>query len=215
MNNELLRTVSQPLPSSLYVEQSASWPAQGQHVLAHYDADSVIVYQAFRESTGRYAIRHQRFGGPDYSFERMSWIKPNFLWMMYRSGWGTKQGQEVTLGLRIRRSFFDRLLARAVASSFDPARHASEAEWKAAVQSSEVRLQWDPDHLPDGSKCERRAVQLGLRGSALRSLAVEPELLEVIDMSPFVAAQRANAIADRASLATPIERIYVPADMPA
>jgi len=28
----------------------------------------------------------------------MSWIKPNFLWMMYRCGWGTKEGQQVTLG---------------------------------------------------------------------------------------------------------------------
>ncbi|WP_216092858.1 DUF4291 family protein [Candidatus Marithrix sp. Canyon 246] len=24
----------------------------------------------------------------------MTWIKTNFLWMMYRSEWGTKQGQE-------------------------------------------------------------------------------------------------------------------------
>jgi hypothetical protein len=181
-------------------------------VLAHYDSDSIVVYQAFRESTGRYAIEHQHFGGPDYSFGRMSWIKPNFLWMMYRSGWGTKPGQEMILGLRIRRSFFDRLLASAVGSSFDPVRHASEVEWKASVQTSEVRLQWDPDHLPDGSKCERRAVQLGLRGSALRSLAGGPELIEVIDMSPFVAVQRANANSDWASLATPVERVYVPAD---
>lgn len=207
---QALNKAAQPLPTSPYNEQCARWPTQGEHVLAHHDARSIVVYQAFRESTGRHAIEHQRFGGPDYSFERMSWIKPNFLWMMYRSGWGTKPGQEITLGLRIRRSFFDRLLARAVASSYDPARHASETEWKAAVQSSEVRLQWDPDHLPDGSKCERRAVQLGLRGSALRSLAAGPDLLEVIDMSPFVAAQRPHAIGDWAALATPTESVYTP-----
>ncbi|KQV85939.1 hypothetical protein ASC87_29650 [Rhizobacter sp. Root1221] len=160
MDNEPLIKVAQPLPTSLFNEQRALWPAQGEHVLAHYDVDSIVVYQAFRESTGRYAIEHQRFGEPDYSLDRMSWIKPNFLWMMYRSGWGTKPGQEVTLGLRIRRSFFDQLLARAVASSFDPACGPSKTEWKAAVLSSEVRLQWDPDHLPDGSRCERRAAQL-------------------------------------------------------
>lgn len=210
MNNEFMSTVAQPLPTSPYNDQRALWPAQGEHVLAHYDSDTIVVYQAFRESTGRYAVEHQCFGGPDYSFERMSWIKPNFLWMMYRSGWGTKPGQEMIVGLRICRSFFDRLLASAVTSSFDPTRHSSEAEWKVAVQSSEVRLQWDPDHLPDGSKCERRALQLGLRGSALRSLASAPELVEVIDMSPFVAAQRTNAVADWTSLATPLERVYVP-----
>jgi len=207
-----LNITEQPLPSAPYNEQRARWPAQGEHVVSHFDAESIVVYQAFRHSIGRYALEHQRFGGPDYSFERMSWIKPNFLWMMYRSGWGTKPGQEIILGLRIRRAFFDRLLAGAVASSFDPARYASEAEWKAAVHTSEVRLQWDPDHLPDGSKCERRAVQLGLRGSALRSLATGPELMEVFDMSPFVAAQRPNAVGDWAALATPVERVYSPAD---
>ena len=87
----------------------------------------VVVYQAYRESIGRHAIAHGELGGPDFSFERMSWVKPNFLWMMYRSGWGTKPGQEVTLGLRVRRAFFDGLLRDAVASSFDPARHASRA----------------------------------------------------------------------------------------
>ncbi len=30
---------------------------------------------------------------------------------------------------------------------------------------SDVRLQWDPDHKPDGSKETRRAIQLGLRNS--------------------------------------------------
>jgi hypothetical protein len=85
------------------------------------------------------------FGG-DFSYSRMSWIKPNFLWMMFRSGWGTKEGQEIILGLRLRRPFFDSLLARAVASSWDPSDQVTNDKWKAAVASSDVRLQWDPDH---------------------------------------------------------------------
>ncbi len=195
--------------SDLYLDQSRRWPAEGEHVLAHYDAGTIVVYQAYRESTGRHAIAHGRLGGPDFSFERMSWIKPNFLWMMYRSGWGTKPGQEITLGLRIRRPFFDRLLGEAVASSFDAARHASHEGWQRRVQESEVRLQWDPDHAPDGAKLVRRAVQLGLRGSALRALATT-ELVEVIDMSPFVEAQRAHALAGApwAGLRTPVEHVY-------
>ncbi|MFM7854759.1 MAG: DUF4291 family protein [Flammeovirgaceae bacterium] len=27
------------------------------------------------------------------SLNRMTWMKPNFLWMMYRSGWATKHNQ--------------------------------------------------------------------------------------------------------------------------
>lgn len=194
---------------ALHAFQAARWPAAGEHVLAHFDADTIVVYQAYRETIGRHAIAHGRLGGPDFSFERMSWIKPNFLWMMHRSGWGTKPGQEVTLGLRIRRSFFDRLLRDAVASSFDPARHASREAWQRAVEGSEVRLQWDPDHAPDGARLQRRAVQLGLRGAALKSLATT-ELVEVIDMRTFVEAQRESArgCAPWPGLRTPVENPY-------
>ena len=144
------------LATAAYLTQKAGWPVAGEHILAHYDEDTLIVYQAYRPAIGRYAIRHGHLGGPDFSLSRMSWIKPNFLWMMYHSGWGTKEGQEVTLGLRIRRTFFDSLLASAVPSSFDPARFASREAWQAAVAASEVRLQWDPDHAPSGRREERR-----------------------------------------------------------
>ena len=173
------------LPTERHAIQSSSWPAEGEHVLAHHDADSVVVYQAYRPSTGRHAVRHGQLGGPDFSFGRMSWVKPNFLWMMYRSGWGTKPGQEITLGLRIRRTFFDALLRDAVASSFAASAFATQAEWRAAVDASQVRLQWDPDHAPDGAKLARRAVQLGLRGDVLKAFATT-ELLEVVDMTAFV-----------------------------
>ena len=192
-----------------HATQSRRWPADGEHVLAHFDADTIVVYQAYRESTGRHAIAHGQLGGPDFSFDRMSWIKPNFLWMMYRSGWGTKPGQEVTLGLRIRRPFFDRLLREAVESSFEEAMLSTLEDWKRAIVESDVRLQWDPDHAPDGAKLARRAVQLGLRGDALKALATS-ELVEVIDMSPFVEEQRAHALAGAPwrGLRTPIEHVY-------
>lgn len=190
-----------------YAEQTQRWPSSGEHIIAQFDDQSIVVYQAYRPSIGNYAIEHGRLGGPDFSFERMSWIKPNFLWMMYRSGWGTKPGQEVVLGLRIRRTFFDTILDRAVASSFNPALHDTHEAWKAAVEGSDVRLQWDPDHAPDGSKVDRRAVQLGLRGDALRSLA-GPELIEVVDVSSFVAQQRSHALSDWSQLMTPEERVY-------
>lgn len=195
------------LDTAPHQEQKAGWPPSGEQVLAHYDEHSVIVYQAYRPSIGHWAVEHGRLGGPDFSFERMSWIKPNFLWMMYRSGWGTKEGQEVTLALRIRRAFFDALLQAAVPSSFDALRYTSRETWQAAVGSSDVRLQWDPDHAPSGAKQERRAVQLGLRGKMLAALA-GPELLEVIDMSAFVASQRPLADDESTALQIPVERVY-------
>ena len=70
-----------------------------------------------------------------------------------------------------------------------------------------MRRQWDPDHAPSGAKLPRRAIRLGLRGSTLRAFATT-ELLEVIDMSGFVAAQRAHAQDDNPQLLTPVEHVY-------
>jgi hypothetical protein len=130
-----------PLPLANYSEQSKRWPQAGRHILAHFDDESIIVYQAYRPEIGRYAITHGHFGG-EFSYSRMSWIKPNFLWMMYRSDWGRSQGQEVVLAIRLRRSFFGSLLRDAVPSSFHPACFPDENAWKAAVGSSDVRLQY-------------------------------------------------------------------------
>src|ERR687887_389011 len=100
------------LATEPYREQVARWPRDGRHLLAQYDTKRVVVYQAYRPEIGHFAAAHGF--GRVFSLSRMSWIKPNFLWMMYRSGWGTKEGQEVTLAISLRRNAFDSLLAKAV-----------------------------------------------------------------------------------------------------
>jgi hypothetical protein len=200
-----------PLETEPYVEQVRVWPPAGRHILAQFDADTVVVYQAYRPEIGRFTAEHGTFG-VGFSYARMSWVKPNFLWMMFRSGWGTKADQEVTLGLRVRRAFFDRLLAVAVPSSWDRGQYTTEDEWRRAVGGSQVRVQWDPDHHPSGAPLDRRAVQLGLRGDALESFG-RGELVELLDLSDFVAGQRARLAAGGvAALITPRERVYRPAD---
>ena len=125
---------------------------------------------------------------------------------------GAKPDQEVTLALRLRRPFFDSLLAAAVPSSWDPGRYPDRDDWARAVAGSDVRVQWDPDHHPSGAKLERRAIQLGLRGRTLEAFG-RRELVEVIDLSDFVAEQRAALERGGvAALVTPRERVYVPAD---
>src|SRR5262249_19647846 len=119
------------LDTERYADQVRRWPKTGRHILAHFDDETIFVYQAYRPAIARYAVEHGHFGG-EFSYSRMSWVKPNFLWMMYRSGWGTKPDQEVTLGLRLGREFFDTLLAQAVASSWNPQRFAMREEWKQA-----------------------------------------------------------------------------------
>ena len=198
-----------PINMELYSEQLKIWPAKGRHILAQYDDDSIIVYQAYNPSIGNADIENGVLCG-DFSYTRMSWIKTNFLWMMFRSAWGTSENQEITLGFRISRPFFNSLLEQAVASSYNASGFASEQEWKRAMGKSSVRLQWDPDHHPSGASLERRAIQLGLRGEVLASFG-KRELLEIVDLTSFVAEQR-NMLANRNldALLMPSERVYLP-----
>lgn len=194
-----------------YLDQVRRWPNSGRHILAQFDADTIIVYQAYRPAIGLFAAQHQRFGGP-FSLNRMSWIKPNFLWMMYRSGWGTKEGQEITLAVRLRREGFEQILQQAVHSNYVSEVYKTPEQWKARLAESPVRLQWDPDHDPAGGKQERRAIQLGLSGDVLREYA-QNWIVSIEDISAFVAEQRQNAATrEYANLITPREEVYPIAD---
>ena len=106
------------LATAPYAEQMNRWPQTGRHILVQFDEETIIVYQAYRPKIGKFAVERGHLGG-EFKYSRMSWIKPNFLWMMYRSEWGQAEGQEVVLALRLKRRFFDFLLAQAVPSSFD------------------------------------------------------------------------------------------------
>jgi hypothetical protein len=194
------------LLTEFYSNQVSRWPKSGRHLLAQFDENTVVVYQAYRPAIGHFAAENGYFGG-EFSLNRMSWIKPNFMWMMYRSGWGTKAGQEVILAVSLKRSAFDEILASAVHSNLVSKIYGSEKEWQQAVKNSDVRLQWDPDHHPSGAKLERRAIQLGLRGNVLASYARE-WTVNIEDISEFVQQQNQYNTGDRAQLLTPIETVY-------
>jgi hypothetical protein len=203
-------TRAQVLEWSPWREQAERWPAAGRHILAQFDEHSIVVYQAYRPEIATWAVAHQAFGGP-WSLERMSWIKPNFLWMMYRSGWATKPGQERVLAVRMKREGFDEVLRQSVESSHHPEVHGMDYDtWRRAGKQADVRLQWDPDHGPSGDPCERRAVQLGLRGATLRSFATE-WIVAIADITAQVDDRR-DRLHDRDALTTPTETVYRPTD---
>src|SRR6516225_3230702 len=189
-----------------YLAQTTRLPKTGRHVVAQFDDESVVVYQAYRPAIGHFAAQHGYFGG-EFRLSRMSWIKPNFMWMMYRCGWASKEGQEVVLAVRLKRTAFDEILRRAVHSTFVPEVYESETAWKEAVARSDVRLQWDPDHLPSGAPVERRAIQLGLRGEVLARNAKE-WLLDVEELGEFVREQSEQARSPFNVLITPREEVY-------
>lgn len=187
-----------------YKEQLQDWPQEGHHIMAQYDEEKIIVYQSYRKEIGEFALKNQYFGGA-FSLERMTWIKPNFLWMMYRNGWGTKDGQECVLAIHLKMEAFKRYLENAIYSTYNDRLEVSREEWQDQVRESSVRPQWDPDHDPFGGKLERRAIQIGLRNEFTHSFAKE-DLILIENISDFVKEQHQFVLNDDLdSLMTPEE----------
>jgi Domain of unknown function (DUF4291) len=136
-------------------------------VRAVFDARTITVYQAYPPAIAEPAIAAGRFV-PPFKLGRMTWIKPSFLWMMYRSGWATKPGQERVLAVQITRDGFERALAISSLSHHDPAAYASHAEWAERKNMTPVRVQWDPERSLLLEPLGHRTIQIGLSGDAVR-----------------------------------------------
>jgi len=183
-----------------YVERL---PKSGKQIIGYQKDDLIVVYQAYHEKTVEFAVKNQFLGGSRFSYERMSWIKPNFLWMMYRCGWAEKENQKRVIAIWLKKTDFEGILEKAVFSSFNPQIYKSEEVWKNQLQNSEVRLQWDPDHDPFGNKLERKAIQLGLKGEALENFG-KKQIVKIEDITDFVIEQRVFVKQNT------IENLYVP-----
>jgi hypothetical protein len=168
-----------------YIEQVNRLPKQGKQIIGQINGESIIVYQAFNPNIANYAIKNQKFGGEHYSFTRMSWIKPGFLWMMYRAGWASKDHQQRILAITLPIEHFKTILSNATISSYTNEIYDTHEEWKNELEKTEVRLQWDPDHNPFGMKQERKAIQLGMKGMILKRFCNE-WITEIKDITEFV-----------------------------
>ena len=173
----------------LYKEYIKEIPKNGKSILAQQSENVLVVYMAFNDAIANYALEHQVFGGDDFSFDRMSWIKTNFLWMMHRCGWASKENQNRILAIWIRKVDFEMILEHAVHSSFKEEIYESHEKWKSELQTKKTRLQWDPDRNPYGEKLERKAIQLGIKGAILRKFAIDM-IVKIEDISNFVKNQK-------------------------
>lgn len=191
------------LSTELYTVSRQFLPVDGQHIVAHQTETQVVVYQAYNPAIAQFAVENQYLGGPSFSYGRMSWIKPNFLWMMYRCGWASKENQERVLALWLAKTAFEEILGQAAFSTFAAGNYESEEVWKRELATRNVRLQWDPDHSPYGGKLTRRALQLGLKNDTLEQFG-KHQVTRIEDITDFVQQQKKHV--DNRQL----ERLYVP-----
>ncbi|MFD4246395.1 DUF4291 domain-containing protein [Streptomyces sp. NPDC058525] len=158
-------------------------------IRAAHTATTITVYQAYAPALGLPAARDGRFP-PAWKRERMTWIKPSFLWMMYRCGWATKADQETVLAIEITRSGFDEALRGACLSHYEPGTHADRATWQRSLRETSARVQWDPERDLHLNPLPYRSLQLGLSGPASRAYADE-WTVAVRDVTPLAREIRA------------------------
>ncbi|MFF3830030.1 DUF4291 domain-containing protein [Streptomyces sp. NPDC002458] len=175
-------------------------------IRAQHTDTTVTVYQAYSPAIGLPAARDGRFP-PAWKRDRMTWIKPSFLWMMYRCGWGTKEGQETVLAVEISRDGLAWALEHAELSHYVREVHEDQGAWKRALRSAPARVQWDPERDLALNPLPYRSLQLGLSGEASRRYADE-WTVSVRDVTPLArevhAAVRAGE-RDRAAALLPVE----------
>ena len=180
-------------------------------IRAQYNAQTIRVYQAYSDEIAEPALRNGKFVTPPFKLERMTWIKPSFLWMMYRAGWGYKDsGQQRILAIDITHEGFAWALEHSCLSHAEGA--MSKEEWLQLKQSKPVRVQWDPERDLQLQALPYRAIQIGLSGEAV-NLYVNTWTLSISDVTPLAHQIYGLLQAGDTSAATallPQEREYIP-----
>ncbi|WP_435601150.1 DUF4291 domain-containing protein [Streptomyces sp. C10-9-1] len=168
-------------------------------IRADYDAHTIVVYQAYPPAIADAALRAGRFVEP-FSFHRMTWIKPSILWLMHRSNWARKPGQERVLAVRMKRDGWEEALSRAALTTADPA----------VVAGAAVHVQWDPERSLRGAALNHYSIQVGISRHLTRTFA-EEWIVGLSDLTPQVrkaASLVRGAHAARGRRLLPAERAY-------
>lgn len=175
-------------------------------IRAIYDDETICVYQAFNKTIALEAVQNQEFG-QHFKIERMTWIKPSFLWMMYRSGWASKENQEHVLRITILREGFDELIKAGCIAKFDESDGLEYEKWREKLSSTDVRIQWDPERNIYGEPQEERSIQIGIKNDALAKYL--ECIVKIEDITDFVHEQKRLFNERRMSeLDLPKERCY-------
>ena len=177
-----------------------------REIRAAYDDAGLWVYQAFGPEIADEALAIGTFGTA-FSLDRMTWIKPSFGWMLYRSGYARKPGQERVLCIKLRHEGWKTILEGAMLSHFDPALGINETRWQRDLAASNARIQWDPDRSLRLDRLPRRAIQVGIEGNLVRRY-VGDWIAGVEDVTALAHAIESAAAAKRALPAVPAEIVY-------
>lgn len=183
--------------------------AQLQEIRANYDRDTLIVYQAYNKQIALPALANQKFVAP-FSFNRMTWIKPSYLWLMERSQWGLKSNQEYILAIRIKRSFWDKALSFGILTHPEKSIYANGQQWEKLFNDAQVHIQWDPERSLRGAKLTQSSIQVGISRFLIEEYNNEA-IVSIEDMTALtrkIYSLRQQGKTTNAKRLLPNERLY-------
>jgi hypothetical protein len=196
------------LPRSQKVGRAMSDIPQYQ-IRAVYDEYTIRVYQAYNDQIADAALANGTFVSPPFKRDRMTWIKPSFLWMMYRAGWGFKdEGQRRILAIDISREGFEWALAHSCPSHPEPS--TSYQDWTNLKNASSVRVQWDPERDLHLQPLRYRAIQVGVSGEAVPLFVNQwiRGITDTTDLAHTIHRLVNDNKLDQAQALLPVERPY-------
>lgn len=185
----------------------SSASTKGERQAQQKQEELVVVYQAYKSSIATAAVAAQKLdASPDFRHGRMTWIKPSWAWMLYRSGYARKDsGQEHILALTMRKKDLIWLLEKGVLSNSCGAHHHSptngansnrvkgqsgscEIEQPEKLEKRKkcenVRIQWDPerDYRLQKKVPPQRSIQIGIPGT-LTQRWIEGMIISIEDVT--------------------------------
>ena len=182
-----------------------------KEIRAMYTEDTIRIYQAYGDAIADSALKEKKFISPPFKIDRMTWIKPSFLWMMYRAGWGKKdENQKRILAIDISREGFEWALEHSLLSN-----HASKytkEEWLKLKESTPVRIQWDPERDLFLEPLPYRSIQIGLSNEAV-SLYINQwiqNITEVTNLASQIDVLIQKNKIEEAKMLLPKEMPYIP-----
>lgn len=183
-----------------------------REIRAVYNHNYIRVYQAYSDEIADSAIQNNSFVSPPFKMTRMTWIKPSFLWMMYRSGWGYKDDrQRRILAIDITHEGFLWALSNSCLSSFKPEVFNTREQWKEKKDTSPVKIQWDPERDILLNKLNNRTIQIGLSGSAVQHYANEwvVNITDITNLAHKIKSKIDSGSIEQAKELMPKEEPYV------
>ncbi|PWW77285.1 hypothetical protein C7212DRAFT_185360 [Tuber magnatum] len=166
-----------------------------RQIRAQYTDTTITLYQAYHPSIALPAVANQSLlSSPSFQLTRMTWIKPSWNWMMYRSGYAAKSAhQSHILALTMPREAFEHVLSLG--------RLAGEGD---------VRIQWDPERSVSIGRLEHRSIQIGIGRGIIEKWAGElvVGIEDVTELARRIGGLVDEGRVEEAEALRPVERVY-------